>query len=185
MHASSRIRRRASALVDEPGVLGTRHGLHLDAVVAQVVDAVLAEVAAFDDQDAGDPGVVDHLRAHRAGLAGDDEPRIAGSHAVGRGVAHHVHLGVVAADLHSLAGRHAECFSKTRFAATQATAAARPAVVAVHEHDVAGRIEEQRPELAPRAVRRLGQRQALLDPDRDVLVVHSVRTLPDGLLPRQ
>src|SRR5690606_26602748 len=81
MSLVSRHRRGGSALC-EARVFRAVDGLDLDAVLAEVADAVLAGVAGLDDQDARDAGVVDHLRAHHARLAGDDQPRAAARDAV-------------------------------------------------------------------------------------------------------
>ena len=68
--------------------------------------------------------MVQQLRAHHAGLAGDDEPRALGRHARGGAVADHVHLRVVAADLHTRSRGDPELIAKAALAAAELAAAA-------------------------------------------------------------
>ena len=158
-----------------PGVSRPGHLLDLDAVGLEVGDAVGTGVAPLHDEDPRDAGVVEQLAAHHAGLARDDEPGAAGGHPVGRGVADDVHLGVVTADLHAGARLDALAVAEADVAATEVAAAAGATVVAIHEDDVAVGVEEQRAEGAAGAVRGLGQGEALLDADPNVVRLPSDR----------
>jgi deoxyribonuclease-1 len=145
---------------------------HLDAVVAEVGDAVLSEVAAGHHQHPRDPRVVDELAAQQTRFAGNDQPGSLGSHPARGRVADHVHLGVMAADLEPGARGNVLSVAKADVAAAEGAATPGTSVVAVHQDDVPSGIHQQSAELTPRAIAGFCEGQALLDSNADVLVLH-------------
>ena len=145
-------------------------------MAAQVLHAVGPHVPAFNDNDFGNAGMVNHLRAHDAGFTRHDEPGVVGADPIGGGIADHVHFSVMAADFHSCARLHPHRVAEALFAAAERAAASGSTVVAIHEHHIAFRIDQERPELSPGAVRGFGKREALLDANTDVLLLHRGRS---------
>ena len=158
-------------------IFRTFRALNLNAVVFQVANPVFAHEATIDNDDTLDTGVVDEFGAHHAGLARDDEPRVVGWHAVGSSVADEVHLSVVASDLDARPGLDVHRVSEAFISSTQPTTASWATVVAVHQHHVALGVNQQGSKGSSGAVRGFSQRQALLDSNLQVLVLHALTAL--------
>lgn len=138
----------------------------------QIVNSVGATVAAVYHNHPLNTGVVNELGAHHAGLTRHNQPGPRSSHPLRRGVADHVRFGVMAANLHPLTRRDAHGVAQTGVAPAELTTATRAAVVAIHQHHIAQRIQQHGTKLAPRTVRSPGQQQALFQSDLQVLGLH-------------
>ena len=83
---------RRQGEVTHPRVLGTCDGGDADRMVLKIREAIVAHVSATDDDDAGDPSVMDELRTEDAGFACDEEPRALGWNAGSRTVSDDIPL---------------------------------------------------------------------------------------------
>jgi NAD(P)-dependent dehydrogenase (short-subunit alcohol dehydrogenase family) len=145
-------------------------------VLFQVGHAILTSESAVHNQHAHDASVVNELGAHRARFAVHDQPRAAAGDTAGRGVAHNIHLGVVATDLNSRAARNLLRIAQALIATAQLASAARSTVVAVHQDHVAFRVDQKCAKFSSWTVRGLGQSETLRHPNRYVFVLHGADT---------
>ena len=141
-------------------------------MIAQVSHAILTGVPTTDHDHMSDPSVVNQLGAHHTGLSGDHEHGALGRDARRGAVADDVHLGVMAPDLHPRPRNNPLLITQTGIPTAKLATTARAAVITIHEDDVALGIEQERAKLAPWTVGRLGEREALLDTNGDMLLFH-------------
>gem|GEM_PF-1549714 len=153
--------------------MGAIDGQDPDMVLRKIGKSIFADVSATNDDDFFDPSVMDKFGAHQAGFPSDKEPSALGGDARSSAVTDDVHLGVMAADLHAHPRRDRHRIAQTFIAAAEFTPSTRPAVVAVHQDDVALGVKQQSPKLAARTVRGFGKGETLFDADLYVLFFHT------------
>ncbi len=101
--------------------------------------------------------MMDELSTHHARFSRHNKPSRLSRYAVRRRVADDIHLGMMAADFHARATLHPHGVTQADVAAAQLAPTPRSPVVAVHQDDVARRVDQQRPELPTRTITGLRQ----------------------------
>ena len=133
-------------------VFGAVGALNFNAVVFQLVHPVFTCETTVHDDHAVNSSVVDEFCTHHAGFTRDDEPGVVGGHTVGRSVADQVHFRMVTTDFDPRTRFDVHGVAKALLSAAQTPTASRAAVVAVHQHNVAFGVNQQRTKGSSRTV---------------------------------